>query len=223
MLFIWAGGRRGDGGAVVDGPLARRRGAARGRRGRGRRAERRHQPDRRQGLGHDRWAASSPASAGGLYAHYTTHIEQGNFNVLVATFAIAYPILGGLSNVFGTLAAVVFIQGFLIEGLRFLGDWRNLLFGALIVLAMNVRPSGLLDANHGKDLSALRRCRSVRSGLLRRLIDGSRIRRPRCGACSPNGEARSVLELVDLSQALRRRARPSTASACTWRRARSSA
>src|SRR5262249_37812619 len=25
-------------------------------------------------------------------------------------------------------------------GLRFLGDWRNLLFGALIVLAMNVRP-----------------------------------------------------------------------------------
>jgi branched-chain amino acid transport system permease protein len=34
----------------------------------------------------------------------------------------------------------------LIEGLRFLGDWRNLLFGALILLAMNVRPRGLLDA-----------------------------------------------------------------------------
>ena len=46
----------------------------------------------------------------------------------------------------GALAAVVFVQGFLIEGLRFLGDWRNLLFGALIVLAMNVRPRGLLDA-----------------------------------------------------------------------------
>ena len=65
---------------------------------------------------------------------------------LVATFAIAYPIVGGLASVFGTLAAVVFVQGFLIEGLRFLGDWRNLLFGALIVLAMNVRPRGLLDA-----------------------------------------------------------------------------
>jgi branched-chain amino acid transport system permease protein len=84
--------------------------------------------------------------AGGIYAHYTTHIEQTNFTILVATFAIAYPILGGLSSVFGTLAAVVFIQGFLVEGLRFLGDWRNLLFGALIVLVMNVRPSGLLDA-----------------------------------------------------------------------------
>jgi branched-chain amino acid transport system permease protein len=81
---------------------------------------------------------------GGLYAHYTTHIEHSSFNILVATFAIAYPIVGGLRSVFGTLLAVIFVQGILIEGLRFLGDWRNLLFGALIVLAMNLRPSGLL-------------------------------------------------------------------------------
>jgi branched-chain amino acid transport system permease protein len=27
-----------------------------------------------------------------------------------------------------------------------MGDWRNLLFGALIVLAMNLRPRGLIDA-----------------------------------------------------------------------------
>src|SRR6267143_1360162 len=66
--------------------------------------------------------------------------------VALATFAIAYPILGGLSSVFGTLIAVIFVQGFLIEGLRFLGDWRNLLFGGLILLAMNVRPRGLIDA-----------------------------------------------------------------------------
>jgi branched-chain amino acid transport system permease protein len=83
---------------------------------------------------------------GGLFAHYTTHIEHVQFGVVLATFAIAYPILGGLSSVFGTLMAVVFIQGFLIEGLRFMGDWRNLLFGGLIVLAMNMRPHGLLDA-----------------------------------------------------------------------------
>lgn len=99
--------------------------------------------------------------AGGLYAHYTTHIEQTNFTILVATFAIAYPILGGLSSVFGTVAAVVFIQGFLVEGLRFLGDWRNLLFGALIVLVMNVRPSGLLDA---RTTAMLRRLMGRREG-----------------------------------------------------------
>jgi branched-chain amino acid transport system permease protein len=84
---------------------------------------------------------------GGLYAHYTTHIEHSNFNVAVATFAIAYPIVGGLTSAFGTLLAVIFVQGILVEGLRFLGDWRNLLFGALIVLAMNLRPRGLLDAH----------------------------------------------------------------------------
>lgn len=81
---------------------------------------------------------------GGIYAHTVTHIEHLVFGVLLATFAIAYPILGGLGSVFGTLIAVVFIQGFLVEGLRFLGDWRSLLFGALIVLAMNFRPTGLL-------------------------------------------------------------------------------
>ncbi len=92
---------------------------------------------------------------GGVYAHYTTHIEHLNFTVLLATFAIAYPILGGLSSVFGTLLAVLFIQGFLVEGLRFMGDWRNLLFGALIVIAMNVRPRGLLDERSAQLLRGL--------------------------------------------------------------------
>jgi branched-chain amino acid transport system permease protein len=82
--------------------------------------------------------------AGGLFAHYATHIEHNNFTILLATFAIAYPILGGLSSLAGTLVAVLFIQGLLIEGLRFLGDWRSLLFGALILLVMLVRPAGVL-------------------------------------------------------------------------------
>lgn len=84
--------------------------------------------------------------AGGLYAHYVTHIEHLAFGVLQSIFALAYPIIGGLASVFGTLAAVVFVQGFLVEGLRDLGDWRNLLFGILIIVAMVVRPSGFLDA-----------------------------------------------------------------------------
>lgn len=83
--------------------------------------------------------------AGALFSHTTTHIEHSNFTILLATFAIAYPILGGLKSLAGTLVAVVFIQGFLIEGLRFLGDWRSLLFGALILLVMLVRPDGVLS------------------------------------------------------------------------------
>jgi branched-chain amino acid transport system permease protein len=83
--------------------------------------------------------------SGGLYAHQVTSLDHHSFTVLLGTFAIAYPILGGLSNVFGTLVAVIFIQGFLVEGLRFLGDWRMILFGLLIVLAMNFKPLGLFD------------------------------------------------------------------------------
>ena len=83
---------------------------------------------------------------GGLYAHTATYVDHLTFTVLLATFAIAYPILGGLSSVFGTLVAVVFIQGVLVEGLRFLGDWRNIVFGLLIIAAMNLKPSGLFDA-----------------------------------------------------------------------------
>jgi branched-chain amino acid transport system permease protein len=101
---------------------------------------------------------------GGIFAHYTTHIEHMQFGVILATFAIAYPILGGLSNVFGTLLAVIFIQGFLIEGLRFLGDWRNLLFGALIVLAMNLRPHGFLDAGGVASLKRVLFARKESSG-----------------------------------------------------------
>ena len=83
--------------------------------------------------------------AGALYAHYTTHIEHSNFTLVLATFAVVYPVLGGLYSVFGVVLAVVFVQVFLVEVLRFLGDWRSLLFGLLIVLAMNLRPQGLLD------------------------------------------------------------------------------
>jgi branched-chain amino acid transport system permease protein len=101
---------------------------------------------------------------GGIFAHYTTHIEHVQFGIILATFAIAYPILGGLSNVFGTLLAVIFIQGVLIEGLRFLGDWRNLLFGALIVLSMNLRPRGLLDAGSATALKRMLSRGRERSG-----------------------------------------------------------
>lgn len=86
---------------------------------------------------------------GGVFAHYATHIEHNNFTILLATFAIAYPILGGLSSLWGTLLAVVFIQGFLLEGLRFIGEWRSLLFGVLIVVVMLVRPNGMLTRSLG--------------------------------------------------------------------------
>ena len=88
--------------------------------------------------------------SGSIFSHYATHIEHSNFTILLATFALAYPILGGLSSLWGTVLAVIFIQGFLIEGLRFLGDWRSLLFGALILLVMLLRPNGMISSPIGR-------------------------------------------------------------------------
>ena len=100
--------------------------------------------------------------AGSLYAHQITMLDHHAFTVLLATFAIAYPILGGVSNVFGTLVAVIFIQGLLVEGLRFLGDWRMLLFGALIIVVMNVKPRGLFDSQTLRWIKSVLRLRLSR-------------------------------------------------------------
>lgn len=91
--------------------------------------------------------------SGGLYAHSTTYVDHNTFTILLATFAVSYPLVGGLKSVFGTLAAVIFIQGILIEGLRFLGDFRTILFGALIILVMNFKPKGIVDENFVKGIS----------------------------------------------------------------------
>jgi branched-chain amino acid transport system permease protein len=94
--------------------------------------------------------------AGALYAHYASYVSQEDFGVLLATFAIAYPLVGGTGSVLGPVAGVLFFSA-LIDGLRFLGDWRNLLFGVLIVAMMNLRPHGLIDGGLLRRLAALRR------------------------------------------------------------------
>ncbi len=92
---------------------------------------------------------------GGLFAHSTTYVDHHTFVILLATFAVSYPIIGGLRSVMGTLLAVIFIQGVIVEGLRFMGDYRNLIFGLLIILVMNLRPQGLLDGHLLEDLKKL--------------------------------------------------------------------
>ena len=94
--------------------------------------------------------------AGALYAHYASYVSQEDFGVLLATFAIAYALVGGTGSVLGPVAGVLFFS-LLIDGLRFLGDWRNLLFGVLIVAMMNLRPHGLVDAGLVRWLAGLRR------------------------------------------------------------------
>jgi len=82
--------------------------------------------------------------AGGLYAHYMFYIESGNFHILVSAMAILYVILGGMYTFWGAvLGAVIF--SILPEALRFMADWRLSLYGAILVVMMIFRPSGIIS------------------------------------------------------------------------------
>jgi branched-chain amino acid transport system permease protein len=84
--------------------------------------------------------------AGGLYAHYLTFVEYSTFRFQVGVLAVAYALVGGTASVAGPLIGVAFFTA-ITEGLRSLGSYRLFAYGALIVVAMLVRPFGFIDQN----------------------------------------------------------------------------
>jgi branched-chain amino acid transport system permease protein len=81
--------------------------------------------------------------AGGLYAHYMFYIESNSFHILVSTMAILYVILGGMYTFWGAAVGAI-IFSILPEMLRFMQDWRLSLYGAVLVLMLIFRPSGII-------------------------------------------------------------------------------
>jgi branched-chain amino acid transport system permease protein len=81
--------------------------------------------------------------AGGLYAHYMFYIESNNFNFLVSAMAVLFVILGGKNTFWGAVVGAV-IFSVLPELLRFMGGWRLSLYGAVLVVMMIFRPSGII-------------------------------------------------------------------------------
>lgn len=90
------------------------------------------------------------ASAGCLYAHYITYIDPTSFTVMESILVLSMVIVGGASSKWGPpLGATVLVT--LPEVLRFVGlpesvaaSLRQILYGALLVLMMAVRPRGLV-------------------------------------------------------------------------------
>ena len=89
--------------------------------------------------------AAAAGLSGGLYAHYTTFLSPLAFGLSIAIIAVAYVLVGGLGSWLGPVAGVLFFLA-LTEGLRFLGEYRMMIYGIVVVIAMNVRPHGLIDA-----------------------------------------------------------------------------
>ncbi|MFM7861072.1 MAG: branched-chain amino acid ABC transporter permease [Candidatus Nanopelagicaceae bacterium] len=93
------------------------------------------------------WAFVLGASVGGaagvLYASKTLFISPDNFTLQVSILILACVVFGGMGNIWGVILGAV-ILGYLPDRIRFISDARLLVFGAVLVIMMNLRPDGLL-------------------------------------------------------------------------------
>ncbi len=84
------------------------------------------------------------AGLGGvLYAHFINYITPYDFGFLPSIYVLVMVVFGGL----GTIRGVVFGAAFLTampELFRFVQEYRNLIYGGLLVLMMLYQPKGLL-------------------------------------------------------------------------------
>lgn len=90
------------------------------------------------------------ALAGSLYAHYITYINPSSFALHESIFITSLVILGGTERLAGPLVGA-FILLAVPEALKFLAipdtvaaPMRQILYGALLILFMFVRPEGIL-------------------------------------------------------------------------------
>jgi branched-chain amino acid transport system permease protein len=80
---------------------------------------------------------------GGLYAHFLSYINPSDFGFLKSVDILSMVVLGGLGSVPGTVIGASVLAS-APEFLRFMSEYRMLVYGALLVFLMVFRPNGLL-------------------------------------------------------------------------------
>src|SRR5213593_740410 len=81
---------------------------------------------------------------GALFVHYSTYVDHDMVALPLAVASVTYPMLGGLGSFWGPILGAAFLI-FLTERLRFLQEFRLVIYGALIILTMIFRPRGIID------------------------------------------------------------------------------
>lgn len=95
--------------------------------------------------------------AGALYCYYARFITPDTFGFLVSVSILAMVVIGGIGSTWGVLVGAVVLT-LLPETIRFAGDYRQLLFGLMLVLMMRFCPTGFVGL-----LSMLPRPKLVRA------------------------------------------------------------
>ena len=83
--------------------------------------------------------------SGGLLAHYVGFIQPSMFGMIKSTELIVMVIFGGMHSLTGAVFAAVVLTS-LPELLRAAQAWRLVVYGALVVVIMVVRPEGLMGS-----------------------------------------------------------------------------
>ncbi|GFO54869.1 branched-chain amino acid ABC transporter permease [Geomonas sp. Red276] len=84
------------------------------------------------------------AGIGGcLYAHFINYINPSDFGFLKSVDILSMVVLGGLGSIPGTVFGAAVLSA-APEFLRFMSQYRMLVYGALLVCLMVFRPNGLL-------------------------------------------------------------------------------
>lgn len=88
-------------------------------------------------------SAATAGMAGFFYAKYMGFIDPNAFNFDTSISILSMTIFGGMGSLTGSLVGA-FSMCILPEMLRFLVDYRQIIYGAILVLMMIFRPNGLL-------------------------------------------------------------------------------
>lgn len=79
--------------------------------------------------------------AGGLYTFFTQFITVDAFDFIFSVMLMAMVVIGGVGSTWGVVIAAVGVT-LLPEAVRFVNDYRLLVFGAMLVLVIRVAPGG---------------------------------------------------------------------------------
>lgn len=88
---------------------------------------------------------------GGLYAHFINYINPSDFGFLKSVDMLSMVVLGGLGSIAGTVVGASILAA-APEFLRFMSEYRMLVYGGLLVFLMVFRPNGLLGGVNFTDL-----------------------------------------------------------------------
>ena len=80
--------------------------------------------------------------AGALYAFFTQFITADTFDFILSVMLMAMVVIGGVGSTSGVVVAAVLLT-LLPEAIRFVNNYRLLVFGGLLVLVIRLAPGGL--------------------------------------------------------------------------------